>query len=123
METLHTILLGPFKYLLKEAMASLDATQKREVLARMTAFDYSGFDGKVLGNVVYHHKSFVGRDYKAWAQMSLFIIGSYLSDAHKAVWLGLSKVRRGYCFDLFVTCMQVVLIHVGFSDCLLPSLW
>ena len=91
-ETVHTILLGPFKYLLKEVMATLSTVQKKEVLARMAAFHWSGFDGKVIGNVVYHHKSFVGRDYKAWAQMSLFIIGPYLSAAERAVWLDLSKV-------------------------------
>jgi len=60
----------------------------------MTAFNYSGFDGRVLGNVVHHHKSFVGRDYKAWAQMALFILGPYLSRAQQRVWLGLSKVFR-----------------------------
>lgn len=91
-ETLHTILLGPYKYLLKTTMSTLSAQQKQEILARMTAFNHSGFDGKVLGNIVYHHKSFVGRDYKAWAQQSLFIIGPYLSDAKKQVWLWLSKV-------------------------------
>lgn len=93
-ETLHTILLGPYKYLLKVAMSSLNARQKKEVLARMAAFNYSGFDGKVLGNIVFHNQSFVGRDYKAWAQMAPHIIGSYLSDSQKRVWLGLSKVGR-----------------------------
>ena len=54
MEILHTILLGPYMYLLKKVMPTLNARQK-EVLARKTAFNYSGFDGKVLGNVVHHH--------------------------------------------------------------------
>lgn len=92
METLHTILLGPLKYLLKEVIGTLTPVQKKEVLAKMSAFHYSGFDGKVLGNIIYHHRSFVGRDYKAWAQMSLFIIGNYLSDNDKEVWLALMKV-------------------------------
>ena len=48
--------------------------------------------GKVLGNVVHHHKSFVGRDYKAWAQMAPFVIGSYLSHPQKQVLLALSQV-------------------------------
>ncbi len=90
-ETLHTILLGPYKYLLKVFIARLSTQQKREVLSKMSAFNYSGFEGKVLGNVVYHHKSFVGRDYKAWAQMALFVIGPYLSESKKSIWLGLSK--------------------------------
>ena len=96
METLHTILLGPYKYLLKKVMPTLNARQKKEVLARMAAFNYSGFNKKVLGNVVHHHQSFVGRDYKAWAQMALFIIGSYIDASQKRVWLALSKVCINY---------------------------
>lgn len=91
-ETLHTVLLGPYKYLLSDAMSSLTTQQKKEVLAKTRAFNYSGFDGKVLGNIVHHHKFFVGRDYKAWAQMALFIIGNYLSEEKCAVLLALSKV-------------------------------
>ena len=72
-ETLHTILLGPYKYLLKVFVPRLTAQQ---LLARMRAFNYSGFDGKVLGNMVYHHQSFVGRDYEAFAQMAPLILSS-----------------------------------------------
>jgi len=46
----------------------------------------------MFGNVVRHHKSFVGRNCKAWAQMALFIMDPYLSEEDKAVWLSLSKV-------------------------------
>ena len=66
----------------------VNARQKKEVLA----FNYSGFDGKVLGNVVYHHQSYVGWEYMAWAQMALFIIGSYIDASEERVWLSLSKV-------------------------------
>ena len=52
METLHTILLGPYKYLLKKVMPTLNARQKKEILARMAAFNYLGFNEEVLGNVV-----------------------------------------------------------------------
>lgn len=92
METLHTILLGPYKYLLKVTIPRLTGQEKQEVLAKMNAFNYSGFDVKVFGNVVRHHQSFVGRDYKAWAQMALFIVGNYLSDDNRQVLLALSKV-------------------------------
>ena len=50
MEILHTILLGPYMYLLKKVMPTLNARQN-EVLARKTAFNYSGFDGKVLNHL------------------------------------------------------------------------
>ena len=51
-------------------MSKLTVQQKQEVYARMNTFNYSGFNGKVLGNVIHHHKPFVGRDYKALAQMT-----------------------------------------------------
>ncbi len=79
-ESLHTILLGPYKYLLKSTVPTFSNTQKEEVLARMRAFNYSGFRVKVHGNVIRYHQSFVGRDYKAWAQMALF---PYLSTGDK----------------------------------------
>lgn len=93
MESSHTILLGPYKYLLKNTIPKLSKQQKDEVLARIRAFSFSGFRVRLFGNVVRHHKSFVGRDYKAWAQMALFVIYPYLSAADRAVWLSLSKVN------------------------------
>ena len=91
-EVLHTILLGPYKYLLKTTIPQLTPQQKKEVLSRMSTFSYSGFKGRVIGNIIYHHKSFVGRDYKAWAQMALCIIGPYLQESQKIVWVALGKV-------------------------------
>lgn len=104
-ESLHSILLGPYKYLLKSTIPTLSSGQKEEVLARVRAFNYSGFKVKLMGNVIRHHQSFVGRDYKAWAQMALFIIYPYLSASERKVWVALSKVNIGinqwlcrYCF-------------------------
>ena len=91
-EVLHTLLLGPYKYLFKTTIPKLSAKQKKEVLARVRSFNFSGFCVRLVGNVIRHHKSFVGRDYKAWAQMALFIITPYLSDRDNAVWMALSKV-------------------------------
>lgn len=92
-ESLHTILLGPYKYLLKSTVPTLSRVQKEEVLAKIRAFNYSGFKVRLQGNVIRYHQSFVGRDYKAWAQMALFIIYPYLPEGDKKVWLSLSKVR------------------------------
>ncbi len=91
-ETLHTILLGPYKYLLRTIMGQLSHQQKEEVLARMRAFNYSAFKVRVYGNITRYFGSFVGRDFKAWAQMALFIIGPYLDEDEASVWLSLSKV-------------------------------
>ena len=107
-EVLHSILLGPYKYLLKTTIPTLNPQQKRELLARMSTFNYSGFSGKVIGNIVYHHKSFVGRDYKAFAQMALFVLGPYLPDSQKPLWITLSKVHAYiHCTCMYITCLCV----------------
>ena len=100
-ECLHTILLGPYKYLLKCTIPTLSSQQKEEVLTRVKAFNYSGFDCRVIGNVIRHHQSFVGRDYKAWAQMALYIIYPYLSDGDKEIWVALSKVYNVLCITYY----------------------
>jgi len=72
-----------------------------------------GFNGKVLGNVVYHHQSFMGRDYNAWAQMAPFIIGTYLSDPQRRVLLALSKANVMYAFVVFGN----ILLFVFYQSC------
>ena len=92
-ESLHTILLGPYKYLLRHTMAKLSADKKREILARISAFPYSSFTGKIRTNICQYTGSLVGRDFKVWAQMALFIITSYLNEDQVKVWHYLSKVH------------------------------
>ena len=97
LEVLHTVHLGPYKYLLKDVMKRLSREEKGQLLARLASFIYSGMESKITGNICYHHKSFVGRDYKALAQIAPFVLGPYLSPEEKAVWLALSKVRLVRC--------------------------
>lgn len=47
--------------------------EKKQVLAMVNAFPYCGFSTRITGNICYYYKSFVGRDFKSWMQMSLFI--------------------------------------------------
>ena len=63
-----------------------------ELLARIRAFNFSGFRAKLIGNIVRYHQSFVWRDYKAWAQMAPFVLFPYLAEEHRKLWLALSKV-------------------------------
>lgn len=100
-EVLHTLLLGSCKHFLKDVMPKMSAQQKREIQARVRAFNPSGFSTKLHGSVCYYYQSFVGRDFKGWAQMAQFILGPYLSDGQKEVLLALSKVFKiAYC-DFF----------------------
>ena len=78
-EVLHTLLLGICKYILKQVTSGSSARQKVEILARVKLFDTSGFQTKMYGNISQHYKSFIGRDFKGWSQMVLFILGPFLN--------------------------------------------
>ena len=92
-ETLHTVLLGPYKYLLRSFMSKMSPGKKEEISARILVFDFSGFMMKLSSKVCRHFRSFVGRDFKLLAQVAaLFIFGPYLSPDEVEVWLALSKV-------------------------------
>ena len=66
------------KYLLKEIVPQWTERMKDEILARVNAFPHSGLSAKMNGNVCHYFKSFVGRDFKRWAQMPVFILSPYL---------------------------------------------
>ena len=93
-ECLHTILLGPYKYLTRELMDTISPDTKQKIVARIKAFNSSGLGGKLSSNIVYHHRSFHGKDYKLWAQMAPFIIWPFITESQRRVWLSLSKVAH-----------------------------
>ena len=90
----------------------------------MDAFNPSGIKGRVHGNITQHYGSFVGRDFKAWAQMALFILGPYLDKDEQSVWLSLSQVytqtlcTKNKCLQLCMCNVYVVLgeIHSDTSQ-------
>lgn len=93
--------------MLREVMSKLNSAQKDEVMARIQSFTFSGFRHKLTGNVCRYVffwmyikyvcsfryvGSLVGRDFKAFAQLALFVIGPYLNEFEVKAWLFLSKV-------------------------------
>ena len=109
METLHTILLGPYKYFLRMLIPHLGFKEKEKLEAILLAFNFSGFKVKLGAKLTKHHKSFVGRDFKALAQCALFVFRNYFKPEEKAVWLALSKVNTYglVCAELFALCFIV----------------
>ena len=87
MEVLHTLFLGACKHFLKIVMPEMSPQMRKEILARISAFNTSGFSTKLYGNVCQYYQSFVGRDFKGWSQMCAFILCPYLSDGYKEVLL------------------------------------
>ena len=94
MEVLHTLLLGPYKYLFRDLMGRLTTVQRKEIQARISSFSFSGFDMKLSRNVAKYFKSFVGRDFKILAQLALFDLPPYLTPGETEVWFALSKVHH-----------------------------
>ena len=62
-EMLHTQLLGTCKHILKIIMPEFSPKIRKEILARIKAFNTSGFSTKLYGNVCQYYNSFVGRDF------------------------------------------------------------
>lgn len=110
-ECLHTILLGPVKYLLQELMSRLTPREKDIIVAKMNSFNYSGMDNSINGNSICrygclyacaiviacfmalrYYKSLVGRDFKQWSQVGIFIVWEFLTTSEKKMWLSLAKV-------------------------------
>ena len=89
METLHTILLGPYKYLLRMLMGRLTSVEKNHLQARLETFDFSSLQYKMSYNLIRHFRS---RDFKSLAQVSLFLLGPLMTTKESLIWLALSKV-------------------------------
>eukprot|EP00731_Ephydatia_muelleri_P014532 Em0008g252a len=113
-EVLHTLLLGPYKYLFRDLMGRLTTVQRKEIQARISSFSFSGFDMKLSRNVAKYFKSFVGRDFKILAQLALFVLPPYLTPGETEVWFALSKVFKFVYCDTFLPEM----VDVYKSQCL-----
>ena len=74
-------------------MGRLTCSQKNDLDARLLTFDFSGLEFKLSYNIVRYFRSFVRRDFKALAQISLFLLGVYMTQEEKVIWLALSKVN------------------------------
>ena len=73
-------------------MGRLSKSERDEIAARITAFNFSGFSHRLSRDVSSYYRSFVGRDFKVVAQLSLFVLAPYLPASETEVWLALSKV-------------------------------
>ena len=102
-ELVHTLLLGPYKYLLPAKMAKLTQKERAELSARISAFPASGRIKKMFINIAKHYKSFVGRDFKAFAQLALFVLSPCLHQKKKFGWPCLRYVH------LHISCLHLLL--------------
>lgn len=93
-EILHTILLGPVKYLLSSTIKSLNQHEKDQLHAKISALDMSAFAANIRGNITRNYGSYVGRDFKLWMQVAVFVLQGIIPDENLLIWELLSEVRR-----------------------------
>ncbi|XP_028417046.1 uncharacterized protein LOC114541311 isoform X2 [Dendronephthya gigantea] len=75
----------------QKTMKSLPAAEKKKIKAKIEAFDFSAFSRRLPSSFVKNYGSCVGRDFKLWAQVSVFILDGIISDDQLQVWFYLSN--------------------------------
>ena len=91
-EILHTIFLGCEKYLLAKTMKALSPANKKKVSARIESCDFTPFPPKIASNIPKTYGSLVGRDFKVWAQVAVFILDDIIPSEELETWVHLSNV-------------------------------
>ena len=133
MEVIHTVLLGPYKYLTGKVMSTLSKNHKTELSAVIDLLDYSGINGRMSSNVKTYSQSFVGRNFKVWAQIAPFVLQPSVDQQQLNLWISLSKVSLfilkvckmhlnvRYNYYYYYSCSCIIVFMLGISVVLLPN--
>lgn len=73
-------------------MRGLSPADKKKIKAKIEAFDFTAFPRRLSSSMIKTYGSCVGRDFKLWAQVSVFILDGVIADEELNVWYQLSKV-------------------------------
>ena len=92
---------------------------KERAVSPNQGLQFLWFHVRLIGNVVRYHQSFVGRDYKAWAQMAPFVLFPYLAEEHRTLWSALSRVSSLAWCDLYKYYHYQFCEGLEVQDCLL----
>jgi hypothetical protein len=65
---------------------------KNQLHAKIQALDMSAFPATINGNITRNYGSYVGRDYKLWMQVAVFILQDIIPFEQLLVWELLSEV-------------------------------
>ncbi|KAL7746083.1 hypothetical protein RI367_008606 [Sorochytrium milnesiophthora] len=69
-EVLHTVLLGPVKYVLQTLVKSITIEQKSTLRRRFNVLNADGFLRNISGRALVYHGFLVGRDFKDFVQVA-----------------------------------------------------
>ena len=73
-------------------MKSRSPDDKKKIKAKVEVFDFSVFPAKIASSITSMYGSYVGRDYKLWAQVAVFILMDIVTEEELEVWSNLSEV-------------------------------
>ena len=73
-------------------MKGLSPAEKKKIKAKVEVFDFSAFPSKIVSSITSMYGSYVGRDYKLWAQVAVFILMDIVTEDELEVWSNLSEV-------------------------------
>ncbi|KAI9328987.1 hypothetical protein DFJ73DRAFT_631465 [Zopfochytrium polystomum] len=93
-EILHTVNLGVVKYCMQETIRSLNDAKKQELKARIEGVDNSGFSIPFRGHemVVKYVGSLNGKDFKNFAQISVFALRGLVPANVQTLWASLAAL-------------------------------
>lgn len=77
-------------------MQKLSAAEKKKVRAKIDAFDFSAYSRRLPDSFVKNYASCVGRDFKLWAQIAVFILDDIISEDELQVWIYVGEVRMSH---------------------------
>ena len=98
-------------------MGRLTRSQKNDLDARLLTFDFSGLEFKLSYNIVRHFRSFVGRDFKAIAQISLYISFGRVYDTRRKG--DLACLIKGKLYALYIILCTIECNYLFFYQCIL----
>jgi hypothetical protein len=92
-EILHSILLGPVKYLMRTTVASLDKIKKATFAARLRSSSYRALDRPLSPTQMINHVgSLVGKDFRTFLQVAPFTLDGLVPPTLLDVWISLAKL-------------------------------
>ena len=97
MEVLQKNSLSPVKHLqllVKKNAELISGNDKKNFKAKIDALDFSVHSRHLPNSFVKIYGSCVGRDFKLWAQIAVFILDGLISKNELQVWLYISEVRN-----------------------------
>ena len=84
------------KYIVKKTNNAelISGTDKENFKAKIDAFDFSAHCRRLPNSFEKIYGSCVGRDFRLWAQIAVFILDGLISENELQVWLYISEVRN-----------------------------